>query len=47
LYTLFRNYDTAGRPVFNASHTVTVSFGLTLTQIADMVGDGLVAQSLS
>ena len=39
LRRLLRNYDTAGRPVYNASHTVTVQFGLTLTQIADMVGD--------
>ena len=37
LMKLLHNYDTAARPVFNASHTVTVKFGLTLTQIADMV----------
>ena len=38
LRKILRNYDTAARPVYNASHTVTVGFGLTLTQIADMVG---------
>ncbi len=37
LSKILRNYDTASRPVFNASHTVTVKFGYTLTQIADMV----------
>lgn len=34
---LLGNYDPAARPVYNASHTVTVKFGYTLTQIADMV----------
>lgn len=37
LRQLLHQYDTAARPVYNASHTVTVKFGLTLTQIADMV----------
>lgn len=34
---LLHNYDSSGRPVFNASHAITVKFGLTLIQIADMV----------
>ena len=34
---ILHNYDTAARPVFNASHSVTVKYGLTLIQIADMV----------
>lgn len=34
---LLANYDSASRPVYNASHTVVVKFGLTLAQIADMV----------
>ncbi len=37
MHRILNNYDTAARPVFNASHTVTVKFGYTLTQIADMV----------
>ena len=37
LRKILYNYDTAARPVYNASHTVTVQFGLTLTQISDMV----------
>ena len=37
LYSVLCNYDTASRPVYNASHTVTVKFGFTLTQISDMV----------
>jgi len=32
------NYNTAARPVYNASKNVTISFGMTLIQIADMVG---------
>ncbi|XP_013393012.1 neuronal acetylcholine receptor subunit non-alpha-2 isoform X2 [Lingula anatina] len=36
LRNLLYKYDTASRPVYNASHTVTVKYGLTLTQIADM-----------
>lgn len=34
---ILHNYDTAARPVLNASHTVTVNFGFTLTQLSDMV----------
>ena len=34
---ILHNYDTASRPVYNASHCVTVKYGLTLIQIADMV----------
>ena len=34
---LLNNYEPASRPVFNASHAVIVKFGLTLTQISDMV----------
>ena len=37
LWNLLLDYDPAARPVYNASHTVTVMFGYTLTQIADMV----------
>ena len=37
LVDLLAGYETASRPVFNASHTVTVKFGLTLVQISDMV----------
>ncbi|CAI9719255.1 neuronal acetylcholine receptor subunit alpha-10-like isoform X1 [Octopus vulgaris] len=36
LSRLLANYDTASRPVYNASHAVVVKFGFTLTQIADM-----------
>ena len=42
LNRILQNYDTAARPVYNASHTVTVKFGLTLTQIADMVCSSVV-----
>ena len=34
---LMRNYDPNTRPVFNASHPVNVSIGITLTQIFDVV----------
>jgi len=34
---LLTDYDPASRPVFNASQTVVVKFGITLAQIADMV----------
>ncbi len=37
LRRILHNYDTSARPVYNASHTVTVKFGFTLAQIADMV----------
>lgn len=33
---LLLNYDPASRPVYNASHTVTINFGLALIQICDM-----------
>lgn len=34
---IMHNYNPAARPVYNASHTVVVKFGITLTQISDMV----------
>ena len=34
---LMKNYDPNTRPVFNASHPVNVSIGITLTQIFDVV----------
>lgn len=34
---IMSNYSSAARPVYNASHKVTVKFGITLTQISDMV----------
>lgn len=34
---IFRNYDNSVRPVFNASSSLTVHFGLTLIQIMNMV----------
>ena len=37
LEDILEDYDTAARPVYNASHKVTVKFGLTVTQLADMV----------
>lgn len=37
LQKILKDYDTAARPVFNASHVITVKFGLTLIQLADMV----------
>ncbi|RUS75096.1 hypothetical protein EGW08_017150 [Elysia chlorotica] len=33
---ILSGYNPASRPVYNASHTVTVKFGITLTQISDM-----------
>ncbi|XP_055874412.1 neuronal acetylcholine receptor subunit alpha-10-like isoform X3 [Biomphalaria glabrata] len=33
---MMMNYNPAARPVYNASHTVVVKFGITLTQISDM-----------
>ncbi len=44
LARLLGNYERSVRPVFNASHTVLIHFGLTLIHILDMVsGDnGLV-----
>ena len=34
---LLRGYDTAARPVFNASKSVVIEFGFSLIQIYDMV----------
>lgn len=34
---LLKDYNPASRPVYNASDTVTVRFGITLTQLSDMV----------
>jgi hypothetical protein len=34
---LLRNYDPSARPVYNASNTVSVAFGISLTQLSDMV----------
>jgi len=34
---LLNDYDTASRPVLNASQTVVVKFGITLAQIVDVV----------
>ena len=34
---ILHDYNTASRPVYNASQKVTVKFGITLTQITDMV----------
>jgi len=34
---LLRNYDPSARPVYNASNTVSVAFGIALTQLSDMV----------
>lgn len=42
LWHVLRVYDPASRPVYNASRTVTVKFGYTLTQIADMVSETFV-----
>lgn len=36
---LLRNYDPSARPVYNASNTVTVAFGIALAQLSDMVCD--------
>lgn len=37
LETVLYDYNQASRPVFNAANTVVVKFGITLTQISDMV----------
>lgn len=37
LRTVMRNYDSASRPVYNASHTTTVDFGMSLVQIQKLV----------
>lgn len=34
---LLTGYNPASRPVYNASKIVTVKFGITLTQVSDMV----------
>ncbi|CAF0994551.1 unnamed protein product, partial [Didymodactylos carnosus] len=34
---LLRNYDPSARPVYNASNTVSVAFGISLTQLSDML----------
>jgi len=34
---LLRNYDPSARPVYNASNTVSIAFGISLTQLSDMV----------
>ena len=36
---LLWNYDPSARPVYNASNTVSVAFGIALTQLSDMVCD--------
>ncbi|CAF1236441.1 unnamed protein product [Adineta steineri] len=36
LAQLLRNYDPSARPVYNASDTVSVAFGIALTQLSDM-----------
>lgn len=38
---ILEDYNPASRPVYNASHEVVIYFGLTLTQIADMVSISL------
>ena len=37
LAKLLNNYERSVRPVFNASHSVLIQFGLTLIHILDMV----------
>jgi hypothetical protein len=37
IYLLLNNYDSAVRPVFNASKSVLITFSLSLIQISDMV----------
>lgn len=37
LEKILDNYNTAARPVYNASRNVTISYGMTLIQISDMV----------
>ena len=38
---LLKNYDPSARPVYNASNTVSVAFGIALTQLSDMVNSSL------
>lgn len=40
LEVLLNGYNSDTRPVYNASHPVQVSLGITLTQIFDVVSDG-------
>ena len=42
LEKLLAGYNPASRPVYNASDTVTVKFGITLTQVSDMVSSFLI-----
>lgn len=37
LEKVLTNYNSAARPVYNASKVVLVKFGITLAQISDMV----------
>lgn len=39
LEVLLNGYNSDTRPVYNASHPVNVSLGITLTQIFDVVSD--------
>ncbi|XP_037079405.1 uncharacterized protein LOC119100412 [Pollicipes pollicipes] len=40
---IVRGYDPDVRPLLNASHSISIQLGITLTQIFDMVGAGLLA----
>jgi hypothetical protein len=44
---LLRNYDPSARPVYNASNTVSVAFGIALTQLSDMVCDSMINRPIS
>lgn len=37
IYQLLREYDTAARPVFNATQPISIKFSLSFIQISDMV----------
>ena len=37
IFDLLKTYDPASRPVYNASHNVTINFSFALIQICDMV----------
>ena len=43
IYELLSTYDTAARPVFNASKNVIIDISLSLIQISDMVGEPLLS----
>ncbi|CAF1684770.1 unnamed protein product [Adineta ricciae] len=45
LAQLLRNYDPSARPVYNASDTVSVAFGIALTQLSDMVCEQMIDES--